>query len=313
MSVTVEVGNLATDPTTGIIEPKVKISAQTLLHDLWDTFHKRYRSGVLVVTITQIYWTGTKGAGETATITINPPNYQQNCNDQITLRPVVTAVSSGTPVTPNFKHVTAVNYGMPDSSAVLNPDGTFSLVEVVIELNSNAITPIASLLSVFVTYNLAWHEYSPYSPIEGTGYEADLSIGNGSSTDWGMATVDATTGYAALVVQLATLDWSVLPGNNPSGLVPSFQLSNPARPGGATVANYNTALAQSFGRSLTFYDSYTYVFAVNDGKVDANATPVQATDIAIYNLCNFGLTAPDASGTDTATATLTYLILTATM
>jgi hypothetical protein len=47
--------------------------------------------------------------------------------------------------------------------------------------------------------------------------------------------------------------------------------------------------------------------------VDANATPVQGTDGPVYNLCNFGLTAADATGTDTASAILIYLIQTATL
>jgi hypothetical protein len=36
------------------------------------------------------------------------------------------------------------------------------------------------------------------------------------------------------------------------------------------VANYNTPLAQSAGRTLTYFDHYTYIFAVNSGMVDAN-------------------------------------------
>jgi hypothetical protein len=252
VTTTVNVANIGTNTTTGVTQPEFKVSAQVLLHDFWDTTNKRYRSGVIVTVITSISWTGTKATGETATVTINAPNYEQDCNDQQIYSPIITSAS---PMSPNFKHVTAINYGQPDSSAVLGQDGTISLVDVVFDLNANAFTPIASFLTVSVTYTTTFTEYSPYSAISGgTNFTAPLAIGNGSSADWGMAINAGTTGYAALVVQLTSLQWSVLPGDAPIGMVPNFQLSNPARQGGAVVANYNTTLAQSFGRTLTYFD-----------------------------------------------------------
>lgn len=302
----ITVTNIGNDTTTGVIVPGFKASAQVLLHDFWDNTNKRYKSGVIITTIDKIIWTGTTAAGETATVTVNPPNYQEDCNDQATLRPVIDSISELDAV---LKHVTAINYGMPDSSAVLNPDGTISLVDVTFYLNANNFTPIASLISVEIDYSTTFTEYSPYSGIGGTAYTANLAIGNGSAADWGMATYAAVANYAVLVVQLQTLAWNVLPGEDGGLPTPSFQLRNPARPGGAAVANYNTPLAQSAGRTLTYYDYYTYVFAVNDGKVDANATTVQAPSGTLYDLCNFGLTAPDANSQGTVTATLTYKIL----
>jgi hypothetical protein len=301
----ITVNNIGTDPTTGVIQPGCKVTAQVLLHDFWDSTNKRYKSGVVVTTIDQVKWTGTTASGETATITAQPPNYQEDCNDQVTLRPDITSV---TDVDNLLKHVTAINYGMPDSSAVLEPDGTISLVDVTFYLNANAFTPIASLVSVIVTYTTTFTEISPYSTIGGTSYSADLAIGNGSAADWGMATSPVASGFKSIALQLQSLEWSVIPGENSGMLAPSFQLSNPARNGGAVVANYNTPLAQSAGRSLSYHDYYTCIFAVNDGKLDANATPVQAPGGALYDLCNFGLTATDASSQDTATATLTYKV-----
>jgi hypothetical protein len=313
MSTTVTVSNVGYDSTTGVIQPSFKVSAQAQLHDFWDSTNKRYNSGVLVTTIDTIAWTVSTGkSGETATITIKPTNYQEDCNDQIIYRPAVNASSS---ISPAFKHVTAINYGQPDSSAELAPDGTISLIDVLVEINANAFTPIGSLMSIAVTYTSTFTVYSPYSPIGGTDYEIPLAIGNGSAADWGMVTVDPPSAgvYQAQVVQLFSLAWNVLPGDSPIGIMPAFQLSNPPRPGGAVVANYSTPLAQSYGRYLAYHDYYTYIFAVNDGKVDANATSVQATDGELFNLCNFGLTAPDASGTDTVNAILTYYIETHTL
>src|SRR6516225_7471486 len=112
MSVTVTGSNVGNNTTTGVIQPSFKVSAQAQLHDFWDSTNQRYNSGVLVTTIDTISWTGTKATGETATITISPTNYQEDCNDQVIVRPIIT---SGSPLTSAFKHVTAINYGQPDS------------------------------------------------------------------------------------------------------------------------------------------------------------------------------------------------------
>ena len=166
-----------------------------------------------------------------------------------------------------------------------------------------------------VEYTTVFTEYSPYGSTGGTLYTAALSVGPGSGANWGMIVADGPGAGVnqALVVQLSTLSWSVLPGHRPDGERAAIPVEQPGQAGRRRVANYNIPLAQTYGRSLTYYDNYTYIFAVNDGKVDANATPVQATGGQLFNLCNFGLTIADASGTDTATATLTYYIATHTL
>jgi hypothetical protein len=279
-----------------------------LLHDFWDPTNQRYTSGILVTTFNSFTWSGSAVSGETAKVRMSPVNYQQDANDQVILNNVDLA---GPSVSPSYSHATAINYGMPDSSAVLNSDGTISLVNFEFEIESNAFTPIASNISVEISYTTTFTEYSPYGSTGGTLYTSALYIGPGSAAGWGMIAENGPgAGNYAYVVQLKTLTWSVLPGTDPTGMVPQFQLSNPARRGGAVVANYNSSLTPAYGSSLTFFDHYTYVFAVNNGKVDANATPVESSGVQLLNLCNFGLTAADASGTHTATATLTYTIAT---
>ena len=47
----VSVPGIGNDPTTGVIQPKFKVSFQALLHDFWDSTNQRYTSGVLVTTL----------------------------------------------------------------------------------------------------------------------------------------------------------------------------------------------------------------------------------------------------------------------
>jgi hypothetical protein len=58
---------------------------------------------------------------------------------------------------------------------------------------------------------------------------------------------------------------------------------------------------------------YTYVFAVNGNKVDANATPVTTPEVSgiVYNLCSFGLTKGDGAKGEVS-ATLKYRVFSQT-
>jgi hypothetical protein len=172
---TVIVSGIGNNSTTGVIQPRFKLSLQALLHDFWDPTNQRYTSGILVTTLNSLTWTGSIVTRETATINISPANYQQDANDLLILN---VNLSSGT-ASPSYDHATAVNYGMPDSSAVLNPDGTISLVDLEFEINSNAFTPIESFIDVTVAYTTVFTEFSPYGSTGGTLYTSTLSIGPG--------------------------------------------------------------------------------------------------------------------------------------
>jgi hypothetical protein len=295
------------------------------LRDFWDDTNKRYKSGVVVVTITSITLStadgfgGTAAAtyttGETLAVAIQPPNYNA-LNDTQYLNSGVQvasgAVLSGAPL---YKNVIAVNYGVPGPSATLNPDDTIDFTAIDLVLSSNAFTDITSTFGVVVAGTLTFTEYSPYADTGGTAYELDLTNGPLSYINlaqsyagaWGMIAAPIQAGYAAIVVQLQTLTSGYIPGAAPDMTQPSLTVSNPAQAGGQQLANVRRPIPMDAKKTFTFVDGYTYIFGVNNNLIDANGVQIGSVDIGVtgntaYNLCNAGV----QSGRGTATAKLAY-------
>jgi hypothetical protein len=285
------------------------------LRDFWDDTNKRYKSGVMVVTVTSITWTG-GATGETLSISVQPPNYNALNDTQAIYTPDAAAHAWGGTT---YKNVAAVNYGRPGPSAVLEPDGTITLLAVDLALASNAFTDVASTVVVTVAGTATFTEYSPYAAVGGTAKEIDLTAGPlsyvyltaGSAGAWGMVTQDIMTGYGAVVVQLDSLVTGLIPGTVGGGA--QFQLTNPAQAGGSPLAALDQPVPRAAQKTTAFADNYTYVFAVNNNLIDTNATQVGTPAGTAYNLCNAGVQAAGGNDGDTATAVLSYHLATHTL
>lgn len=281
-----------------------------------------YKSGLVFATVSNITWTGSPATGETLNISIQPARYNTQCNSQALYTPLVSAGAWGGST---YKNVTAINYGLPGPSAILEPDGTITYLTIDLSLASNAFTDIASSISVTVTGDLDFTPVPTTSPVGGTTYTPQIGIGPeaalaGGLPSWGMATQDLISGYLGVAVQLQSLLTRMDAGGLPRLQPTVFQLSNPKSEMGQTIANVRFPIGQGAARQIDFMNTagppitggYTYLFAINDGMVDANATPIQAPAGQQYNLCNFGLT-QGPNSQDTVSADLTYELLTITL
>lgn len=301
MSITITGKTMDSDNSTA------RLCAEVDVQDFFDSENKRWRSGILVTTISNITWTGTKEAGETVHVEVAPPNYDPVCNVKTTYDPLVTDVTTWF-IGMNLVHVAAINYGVPDPSVLFEGNGTITLFNADLELPGGTLSSIIPTM----TYATVFSEYSPYAPITGsTEYSGALQLGEAGSSDWGMITQDQIAdAEGAVIVQFRKLTSSVVeqfPGGTPA---PIFTASNVPRPAGRTMYAPTFELPKSEGRTKYFTDYYTYVFAMNAGLIDANATKVVLPTLSksVYNLCNFGIEKDPGQSPDLAYATLTYSI-----
>jgi hypothetical protein len=281
---------------------------------LYDASTGHWKSGYIDTRITDLTWTGSGNANETVRITVRPVNHNACCNEEVEYTPAGNANAWGAATA--YRHVTALNYGVPDSSALVEMDQTtISLVECWVELESNDFTDILSSIDLTLTYTATQTDIDVYSATGGTQYTNTVTLAEGADGAWGMATSAelASNVYAAITVQLLNLATTALGGPNSSSFAPMFQLSNPMIGGGQPVAQVGPfAIPFAAQKTITFEDYYAYVFAVNKGKINENAVLVTLPSSDVYNVCTFGLTGR-ARKDDIATAALTYTILVTTL
>jgi hypothetical protein len=287
--------------------PSCRLAIVANVKDFWDATNKRWKSGIVTATVSNLTWTGTAGGSEKLNITIQPPNYNQACNNKTVLTPNVSADAWGGS---SAHHQVAINYGVPDPSTIIESDGSITLAVVDLALplsSSSSITPT-------MTYEVNFESVDPYSTIAAdddtvlSEFGATLSVDPATPADWGMIGIDlggADPTDGKIVVQLQSLVSSVGVGVIPA---PHFQFSNPARSGNS-INKIDYQLPNTDSRNLSFKDNFTWVFALNLGKIDANATPVKMSSGSglLYNVANFGLVGDNLTGQ--ATAMLNYNVL----
>ena len=90
------------------------------------------------------------------------------------------------------------------------------------------------------------------------------------------------------------------PGVAPDALGPALTISNPAQPGGQTIADLNLTLPMAGLQTNNLADNFTCIHALNNGLIDANGVRLTSADLGLdgkiaYNLINCGLGLPNGS------------------
>lgn len=275
----------------------------------WDATNKRPTSGIFTVTITGITWTGpTVGGAESVYITIRHPNDHRDHN---TKTEATYTASDGTVGVINLAHNIAWNYGVPDPSAAVEPDGTVDLLYIEWTPLNIADKNIASEITgstITVTYTLAFTEYSPYSSAGGTALTSVLGVTDQRYGDSGLVYPTTLSGLTAVVVQLTSLATVVQDNDLKDESTPHFMVRTaPAYGPEAVLVDQDVSKASA--GSVSFNDSYTWVFAVNSAKADANARRITTNQATFYGLLKADLWKPTPND-DNVTATLSYNLAT---
>ncbi len=291
MSVTVISGTL------NAANPKARLAIIANAADLyWDDTNKRWNSGIAKSVFTSLTWTGTKASGEVLKVTVQPANYQPMCNVRYVDTPLVTAASMSS----GWEHLTAFNYGVPDPSAQVENDGSITLGYVDVELPPNSAS---SIQVTFVHTPDVLAAVDPYSDLGQTPDTIYVAVGSDANcASWGQINgnpSDTDSGYGA--VQLKTLTTTFV-GDGPA---PTFVIGNVPQPYGNKIANVAIPLINATSRPFTFKDNYTWCFAINSGKIDANASPIAGGGGTMqFNMMNLGLMTDPSNPDALASATL---------
>lgn len=289
--------------------PFVRLPVRVNLSAAYDETEKRYKSGRWKVQITNVTWAGTEEADELVKLVVQPYNYNPGCNEKATYAPLTSADAWGGST---FTHVTAVNYGQPDPSAKVEDDGTVTLAVVDFTLPRGTTSDVV----VTVTYTAVFTAYDVYTANSSTGtaYTGTVEVKDTKDEAWGLVNLASGTGPRAIWLQLQSMATDVCekfpPGQSPA----NFQYANVPLKAGTKLANGVIPVPKSAARTRTFEKYFSYVFAVNNGKVDANATLVVdgVTSGGVYHLCSYGL-AKSSLSNDVTAATLGYRLFTETV
>ncbi len=300
--------SVLTGPALTVDAPFARLSVPGDIRDFYDsTTHDRYKSGYVASVLSQLALTGTFGAGDTLSVLVKPPNYNPGCgHTELKYYPTATGnVFTGLSYTVN----TACNYGLPGPSARLEGDQTISYVDVELTLTPASDASTSSLVPA-LTYTNTITSIDPYTAIGGSAISGALALYPDTPESWLTVTYPVTA-LVAVAVQLASLTATVQQGVPAGSDAPLFVATNVPQSGGQSICNVKMPLGASVARVKTFYDLYTYVFAINNSKVDANGAPVvrPSPGTVEWNLINAGLTKSQFSG-DTASATLASKIQT---
>jgi hypothetical protein len=293
--------------------PEARLAVQVEARDasVCDSTNRRFRCGVWKVQITALTASAGVQAGDTLRATIQPANYDPLCNDQVIQETIGAGGGTTVALGAEYDHVVAINYGLPGPSAVMEKDGTITLAVIDLELMTTNLELASSIIAT-ATATVTFTEVPAYGGMSSpTARTASLAVSPQNEANWAMLSVDQPGspstyfGYAA--IQLSSLTSSLTPDSMPSATPTALTITTVPQMYGQLMTVCSYPLPKSQGRSKTFADFFTRVFAINKGKIDGNATGVYQAGRAtpIFNLMNCGLT-KDASSTDLAVAGLSY-------
>lgn len=293
-------------PDINATNPFCRLSICCDVRDFWDATNFRYKSGYNTVTISDISIAAAAGgsevAGERISVEVKPPNLSQVANSrQLYDQEVDDDAWFGA----DYILKTAFNYGRPGPSARLEGDNSVSLVDVDIQLQSNALSAVV----VTVTYTLSTSLKDPYGDLGGTSKSRILRVYPDNEAAWGLIGVDAQDA-AAIGIQLQTLATTVQQGVPLGVSPPMLSIQNVPQYGGQQLCDLAFPLGESATRSKTFSDMYTWIWAVNGSRVDCNGTNIELPNDGktLFNLLNVGLTKNAGLSRDAASALLTYKV-----
>lgn len=266
---------------------------------LYDQTNKRWESGFTKTTLNSLVFSPALSGSEKAKITVSPPNFNAACHDKTEYE--------GTGLPSTLYHVSAYNYGVYDPSAKLGGDGVYDLVYVDIELPENCVSSTVATLD----YSQSGSAYvSPYSSLASPNANGTISLdcSEGSESAAALVSVDKPTtpstyiGYAA--IQLTSMTTDLIASESPE-MPPRFVLNNAGAPG---LANVEFSIPGGHGNVRTLNHYFTYVFAINNQKVDANGIQVNLPKDSktVLNLLNAAIV-KDAGSKDRAIVSIPYL------
>lgn len=320
------------------------------LKDFWDETSRRYKSGIIKVTVDSVtlsdadagptggvyYPTGggaTYTSGETLSMSIQPPNYNPNTDNQFWNAGIqVAAGALGYAKAYNssashYQNYTPVNYGRPGPGALIGRDGTIQYTAVDLVLSSNAFTDISSKFTVTVAGTITFTEITAYSDIGSVGggsYTLNLCAGplaskrflpNSYYGQWGMVNFPVVNGMSSVAVQVQSIATVYYAGSR-NYESPVLEITSPGQ--GQKIAQWRRPIPMTTQQTDFMVDDWTCVFATNQkegagpGLVDGNAVQCGSVDLGIsgstfYNLLNAGIVLPPGSDCSAA-AVIKYKI-----
>lgn len=268
--------------------------------DYWDETNKRFKSGIFNLSVTAISWTGTKEAGEILKLKVAPAVFDPACNDKWEAAPLVTGTQSIA-----LSHNVSLNYGLVGPSSIIGDDGIASTLVLEAELPFETLSSIV----ITLTYTLTFTLRDPYSALSGTSKTCNLVLNYESDQVWGMVSTVQVDGYNGdIAIQISSIVSSIFQGENQAVAPVDFHFLNEPLQNGVRLANYQLPLPQLESHTKVIKDWGTYVFAVNNGKIDANAMKIKETDRTVYDLINFGLSKDPLMSGDKAVVDLNYIL-----
>jgi hypothetical protein len=249
--------------------------------------------GVFEIDLTSYSWANTNAttaALNIGTLDIRVPQFN-SANDWAVADKVLLTNEVGS-VSISKKYFIAVNDGVPGPSVFIQPDGSWDLMYLSLDLLSDA--DVSNQYHATLTYTISYTDLTPALTFAGdppiistnpsdTG-TLDLAVNNSRLTDSAYITDQVTTytskdGY--VVVQLNGIDTSVVDtpidskNATPNDSVPLFSVTPTTTPGFTS----GVSLVKFPCRKVTgsrIFSQKLMVYAINNGFVDGNGSTVKS-------------------------------------
>lgn len=247
--------------------------------------------GVFEIDITSYSWDNDNATNNTinvGTLDIRVPQFN-SASDWAVADHVMLTQEQGT-VTLNEKYFVSVNNGMPGPSVFVQPDGSWDLLY----LNLNLLTAVNNEYNATLTYTVSYTDLTPGITFAGdppvvSSNPSDtgtlvLSVDNSQLTDSAYITdqvTDYTNKSGYTVVQLnklvtSNIDTPIDSKTNAAGdSVPLFAVTPTTTPGFSAAAPLVKFPTRKISGSRNFVEKIM-VFAVNNGVVDGNGSTVKS-------------------------------------
>lgn len=248
----------------------VKVNMETY-EDKW---------GIIEVTLTSYTWGSGSTSGDYGNISVAVPNYLEDNDDLIVDNDALT--QSGDTVSISQKYYFAVNNGVIGPAAKVNGDGSWDLIHLIYTQpladngGANALPPTSATL----TYSVAFTDLTPSTTNPANTGTLTLKVNNTKISDSGLVNLDSSTysganGYVKAWINAMTNTTIDLPSTVinpiPNDLTPYFSV----RTTGSAVPLITSAMSKISGTRT--YSQQMFLFAINNGKVDANGLNIKAT------------------------------------
>jgi hypothetical protein len=249
--------------------------------DVIDANSNKGKSGYYVVSVTSISWTdgqtNVSAINNGAIINIQAPNHDERSDNKLKDEFQLSTSQGSETYNPAKAYYIALNEGVPSPSARVNPDGTFDLLDIEIQLDALYYQGIFTRFTI--NYSVVFTEVLENN-VAGVNQVLSLKVDDNKTSDLKFVQhpISSVTNKSGIVILLLS-DINVQSiYNDAMHYVPTLKIMNS---GGQKTLIAHRICDESYQRSY-LQRRRLFIFAANNGKMDGNSVLKNNYNLPIF-------------------------------